>query len=153
AGVSAGQQQAPAQNPSGPTCRVEGRVTSGREPLPGVSIVVHAGDALKAATSTDVDGHYTILFSPNATYRVTAELTAFGSIDRTITLGPPPCDTKADIELALRSRREPLNPPPAVASNASAPASQTAEATPSTTTPQDQRAAAGESGGRGRGGA
>src|SRR5215472_10555792 len=67
-GVSAGQQQPPAQNPAGPTCRVEGRVTSGREPLPGVSIVVHTGETLKAATSTDVDGHYTILFSPNATY-------------------------------------------------------------------------------------
>jgi hypothetical protein len=154
AGVSAGPQTAPAAAPSGPTCRVVGRVTSGREPLPGVSIVVHTGDTLKAATSTDLDGRYTILFSPNATYRVTAELTAFGSVDRTITLGPAPCDTTADIELALRSRSEPLNP--AATSNASAPAPQNTEAPASPTTPTpDQRAAAGtgESGGRGRGGA
>jgi hypothetical protein len=121
-----------------------------------VSIVVHAGDALKAATSTDVDGRYTILFSPNATYRVTAELTAFGAVDRTITLGPAPCDTTADIELALRSRRESINPTPAATSNTPAQPSQNTEAAPSANTPPvDQRAAAGasDSGGRGRGGA
>ena len=121
-----------------------------------MSIVVHAGETLKAATSTDVDGRYTILFSPNATYRVTAELTAFGAVDRTLTLGPPPCDTTADIELALRSRRESLNPLPAATSNASAPAPQNAEAAASPDAPPpDQRAAApaGESAGRGRGGA
>src|SRR5262245_29527427 len=93
AGVSAGQQAAPAPAQSGSSCRVTGRVTSGRDPLPGVSIVVHTGDTLKAATSTDLDGRYTILFSPNATYRVTADLTAFAPVDRTITLAPAPCDT------------------------------------------------------------
>jgi hypothetical protein len=130
-------------------------VTSGRDPLPGVSIVVHTGDTLKAATSTDVDGRYTILFSPNATYRVTAELTAFGAVDKTITLGPAPCDTTTDIELALRSRRESLNPPPVAASDASAPAPSNAAAAPSPNAPPEQRAAAGsgESAGRGRGGA
>src|SRR5690348_15848473 len=48
------------------TCRVEGHVTSGRDALPGVSTVVHAVDALLAATSTDIDGRYVILFAPNA---------------------------------------------------------------------------------------
>jgi hypothetical protein len=154
AGVSAGQQQPPAQSPSGPTCRVEGHVTSGRDPLPGVSIVVHTGDTLKAATSTDLDGRYTILFSPNATYRVTAELTAFAPVDRTITLGPAPCDTTADFQLALRSRRDSLNPAPAA--DASTPAQPPPQTTPAANAPpSDQRAAAGagEATGRGRGGA
>ena len=154
AGVSAGQQQPPAQSPSGPACRVEGHVTSGSNPLPGVSIVVHIGDTLKAATSTDLDGRYTILFSPNATYRVTAELTAFAPVDRTITLGPAPCDTTTDFQLALRSRRESLNPAPAA--DASTPTPQQAQTTPAPNAPpSDQRAAAGagEGAGRGRGGA
>src|SRR5215467_2347601 len=145
AGATAGQQQSAAP-PSPTSCRVEGRVTSGRDPLPGVSIVVHAGDVLKAATSTDLDGRYTILFAPNASYKLTADLTAFAPIDRTITLGAPPCDTTADFQLSLRSRRESVNPPAAPAENASAaPASQNAERAPA--------ANGGESGGRGRGGA
>ena len=45
--------------------------------MPGASVVVHLGDALKAATSTDIDGKYAIVFAPNATYHVSADLTAF----------------------------------------------------------------------------
>ncbi len=106
AGASAAgpAQQQSATPAAAATCRVEGRVTSGRDPLPGVAITVRAGDALKAATSTDVDGKYTILFAPNATYRLTADLTAFTSGDRTLTLGAPPCDTTADFQLALQAR-------------------------------------------------
>ena len=137
AGASAGQQTAAPATPP-PACRVGGRVTSGRDPLPGVSIVVHAGDALKAATSTDLDGRYVILFAPNASYKLTADLTAFAPIDRTITLGPPPCDTTADFQLALRSRREtPGSPAQAVAG----------------ATPPERPSNGGESTGRGRGGA
>ena len=77
-----GQSGRPALNRLSPSCRVEGHVTSGRDPLPGVSVVVHAGDALKAATSTDVDGSFAISLSrPNASYRLTAELTAFATAE------------------------------------------------------------------------
>ena len=112
AGASAGappepQSAAPAQPPAGPSCRVTGRVTSGREPLPGASVVVHAGDALKAATSTNVDGTFSILVAPNISYRVAAELTAFTTSEKTIALGDPPCDTAADFQLALVPRRPP----------------------------------------------
>jgi len=144
AGVSAGQQPAAAPATTS-TCRVDGRVTSGRDSLPGVSVVVHAGDALKAATSTDADGRYTILFAPNASYRLTADLTAFAPVDKTITLGAPPCDTTADFQLALRSRRESLNPPAQAAANdAAAPPSTEQRSAPAPTN---------ESAGRGRGGA
>jgi hypothetical protein len=111
-GASAGQQPPlPSPQPAGATCRVEGRVSSGRDGLPGVSVVVHVGGVLKAATSTDIDGRYTIVFSPNATYHLSAELTAFAPVERDLTLGSPPCDTKADFELALRPRREPTAQP------------------------------------------
>ena len=152
-GASAGapaQQQADATAQSSPaTCRVDGQVTSGRDPLPGVAIVVRVGDILKAATSTDLSGKYTILFAPNATYRITADLTAFAPVDRTLTLGPPPCNTTADFQLALRSRREPLTPTAsAQAAAAAAPA-----APPSGAPPADQQTASAPQSGRGRGGA
>jgi len=141
-GASAGGAQTPSPQPAGTTCRVEGRVTSGRDGLPGASVVVHVGDLLKAATSTDIDGRYTIIFSPNATYHLSAELTAFASVERDLTLGPAPCDTKVDFELALKPRREPIAP--AAAAN-SAPAPAAAEPTPDSGSPQGF--------GRGRGGA
>lgn len=159
AGPSARQQSAaPLAAPSGSTCRVEGRVTSGRDPLPGVSIVVHAGESLKAATSTDVDGRYTMVFSPNAAYRITADLTAFAALDRTLTLGAPPCNTTADFQLALRSRREPLNPPEQSARATTPPANAGPQAAAAQTPEQRASAAsppgpAGDFGGRGRGGA
>jgi hypothetical protein len=83
-----------AQAPTaGPRCRVEGHVSSGNVPLPGVSVIVQIGDAVKAATSTDADGKLAIAFSPNATYHLAAELTAFS---RDLTLAAPPCDTTLD---------------------------------------------------------
>ena len=43
--------------PSG-VCRVSGRATSGATPLPGVTVTVKSGEAVKGATSTDPDGSY-----------------------------------------------------------------------------------------------
>src|SRR5215467_6781668 len=123
-GASAGGAQTPAPTPQptgDATCRVEGRVTSGSDGLPGASVVVHVGGVLKAATSTDIEGRYTIIFSPGATYHLTAELTAFAPVERDLMLGAPPCDTRADFQLALKSRREPIAPPSAAAPNAGAP--------------------------------
>ena len=122
-GASAGGAQTPAPTPQptgDATCRVEGRVTSGSDGLPGASVVVHVGGVLKAATSTDIEGRYTIIFSPGATYHLTAELTAFAPVERDLTLGAAPCDTRADFQLALKSRREPIAPPPTAAANAGA---------------------------------
>ena len=141
------------------SCRVQGHVTSGRDPLPGASVIVHVGNALKAATSTDLDGKYTILFAPNATYRVSAELTAFASVEHDVTLGAPPCDTTFDFQLALRPRREQLTAPVEAARHATPePADgQTAAAlapAPASSTSNPQAAAAGTPApaARGRGG-
>jgi hypothetical protein len=66
-----------AQTPPAAGCRVAGRVLSGTDPLPGAAVVVMTGTTVKAATSSGPDGKFTILFGPNATYHVSAELTAF----------------------------------------------------------------------------
>jgi hypothetical protein len=100
------EAQAGAQ--AGARCRVEGHVRSGNVPLPGASIVVQVEDALKAATSTDVDGKYTIAFPPNATYHVSVDLTAFARVERDIALTAAPCDTTVDFTLTLKPRSDPL---------------------------------------------
>src|SRR5215472_8529572 len=133
-GASAGgaQTQTPSPQPAGEaTCRVEGRITSGSDGLPGASVVVHVGGVLKAATSTDIEGRYTIIFSPGATYHLTAELTAFAPVERDLTLGAPPCDTRADFQLALKSRREPIAPPPTAAANTATPTTDQSASQPS----------------------
>ncbi|HKW01734.1 MAG TPA: hypothetical protein VJN96_18035, partial [Vicinamibacterales bacterium] len=98
--AAAGRRQDPASPPQAtparpaPTgCRVTGRALSGTTALPGVAIVVHVGEAVKAATSTDAEGKFTILFGPSATYHVSAELMAFGKAEQDLTLGALPCDT------------------------------------------------------------
>jgi len=110
-------------------------VRSGSVPLPGVSLVAQKGDSAKAATSTDLDGKYTFAFASNAVYHLTAELTAFTSVERDVTLGAPPCDTTVDFELALVPHRD------AAGSNTTVAAPQVQAAQ----TPQGGR-------GRGRGG-
>ncbi len=104
--------QEPPTQPGPPAgCRVTGRVLSGAEPLPGAAVVVSSGGNVKAATSTGVDGRFTILFGPNATYHVIAELTAFTKEERDLTFGPIPCDSTLEFQLALRPRAEPLDQP------------------------------------------
>ena len=73
-------------------------------PLPGVSIVVRSGDQVKAATSSDTDGRYTLVFAPAAAYHLTADLGAFTTASRDLTLGNAPCDTSVDFQLALVPR-------------------------------------------------
>jgi hypothetical protein len=153
-GVAAGAQAphpAPAQSGSAqgaPRCRVTGRVTSGGVPLPGASIVVRAGDAIRAATSTDPDGTYVILFTPNATYHVSADLTGFVGTARDLALTAPPCDQTADFTLALAPRQAPavtptanseLSPAPAVS-----PPSAVAAGTPAMPAPATGRGQSGQ---------
>src|SRR5216684_2911581 len=135
-----------------PRCRIGGRVTSGNVPLPGVSVVVHVGDALRAATSTDLDGTYAILFAPNATYHLSADIAGFIGTDRDVTLAAPPCDQTVDLRLALQprtaplTRTAPLNPVPGTQ------AAQTSTSqTPSTPAPETNTPAETPSRGRGAG--
>src|SRR5438094_647564 len=71
------QDSRPAASATASRCRITGRITSGNVPLPGVSLVVSADGAVRAATSTDVDGGYAIMFAPGGTYHLSATLTGF----------------------------------------------------------------------------
>src|SRR5262249_23318652 len=92
---------------------VAGRVTSGGVPIPGASIVVRAGDAVQLATSSDVEGSYSIQFVPRAQYRVTVDATGFLETARDLTLADPPCDQTVDYEIKLAPRNAAGEPPPA----------------------------------------
>src|SRR5436190_3271166 len=84
-----------AQSPE--RCRVEGRITSGGIPLPGVSIVVHTGETRTAATSTGVDGRYSLTIAAGAASRLSATFTGFASGERELTLEGSSCDQTADL--------------------------------------------------------
>ena len=79
----------------------------------GVSLQVYSGSALRAATSTDLDGRYTIFFAPNAGYKLVAELPAFTGVEREVTLAAPPCDITVNLQLSLRPRADSVTTPSA----------------------------------------
>src|SRR5262249_9953394 len=73
------------QAPAHAACRVTGHATSGQQPLPGVAISIKSGTTLKAATSTDQDGSFSISLTPGQ-YTIGAELTGFGRVEQTVTV-------------------------------------------------------------------
>jgi hypothetical protein len=73
-------------------------------PVSGATILVHQGTKLVVATAADTDGRFSILFTPGQTFAVTAEMAAFQSQQKELTLGALPCDTKLDFDLALVPR-------------------------------------------------
>jgi hypothetical protein len=93
------QQPAPAGS-----CRIAGRAASAGTALPGVSVLVQSGGAVKAATSTDTDGTYRLTL-PSGSYQLSAELTGFDRLVRELTIGAAaPCDQTIDFQLALAPR-------------------------------------------------
>jgi trimeric autotransporter adhesin len=88
-------QQAP------PACTISGRAASGAAALPGVSLVAFVSDAVKAATSTDLDGTYRLTLPPGS-YDLTAELTGFDPVRRDLVVGGGTCDQTIDLQLALK---------------------------------------------------
>ena len=123
------QTPPPAQNPPTPApaapqaagppaqfCHVTGTVTAGpNNPLPGVSIVVKQTDKVLAATSTTDDGKWSINFTPGKNYKVTADLMAFGVVEKDFATRVWPCDATLDFDLSLRPRTEPVEEPAAAA--------------------------------------
>jgi hypothetical protein len=73
-------------------------------PVSGASILVHQGTRLVVATAADADGRFSILFTPGQTFTVTAEMAAFQSQQKELTLGALPCDSKLDFDLPLVPR-------------------------------------------------
>ena len=105
-------------------CLIEGKATSAGIPIPGVAIVLIAGDATAGATSTDTDGKYRVALKPGA-FRVTAELTGFVPIARDIAVAGDGCAQTVDFELALVPRRAgTASAPPPPQGRGGAPAAQ-----------------------------
>ena len=71
-------QSATGQPPATPACAIAGTVRSGATALPGVALTLRSGDAVVAATSTDIDGTYRIRVAAAGAYQLQAELAAFG---------------------------------------------------------------------------
>ena len=86
-------------------CRISGRATSGATALPGVAIVLKAGDAVQVATSTETDGGYAVTLAPGE-YTLTAELTGFTRVQRPlIVVATGACTQTVDLSLALAPRQ------------------------------------------------
>jgi trimeric autotransporter adhesin len=84
-------------------CRISGRAAAGGTALPGVSIIVTVADAVKAVTSSALDGTFQLAL-PSGSYTVRAELTGFGPLEQTLELGAAPCDRQLTLELSLLAR-------------------------------------------------
>ncbi len=76
-------------------------------PVSGATILVHQGARLVVATAADMDGRFSILFTPGQTFRVTAEMAGFARMERDLTLAALPCNTTLDFALALLPRSQP----------------------------------------------
>ena len=95
------------QAPGAGGCRISGRATSGATPLPGVAIALKAGDAVRAATSTETDGLYAVTLAPGE-YTLTAELTGFTRVQRPLIVAAAgACTQTVDLSLALAARQAP----------------------------------------------
>ncbi len=99
AGISLGQDA-----PSVPSFSLAGIVKSGNTPIPGATVTAtNASTQEKTATSTDVNGAYTLQVAAGK-YELRVEMPAFAPSTREITLTDR--NTHADLELTLLSRTQ-----------------------------------------------
>src|SRR5690242_4379524 len=84
-------------------CRIEGKAVSAGTPLPGVSVVLKAGESTAFATSSELDGRYRLAVKPG-TYQVTVELAGFTPVTRDVVIGGESCGQTIDFDLALTRR-------------------------------------------------
>ena len=102
--VKAQSPGTPPQTPPTPPCTITGTVSAGQAKLPGVAITVvpkSGGNPILASTGND--GSFRVHPAGPGDYDVLAELSAFASAVKTVTLGPD-CQGKVDLTTTLRSR-------------------------------------------------
>ena len=93
-----------AQQPAGTApCRITGHAKSGTTALPGVALAIKSGDAIKGATSTDVDGGFSFSLSAGQ-YTLSAELTGFGRVEQPVVVSDAKCTQTVDLTLSLAPR-------------------------------------------------
>jgi len=133
-------QGTPAQSLAAPPCTITGSVSVGQAKLPGVAITVAPKDGGNPIlASTGLDGMFRVHPAKPGEYDIVAELAAFASATKSVTLG---ADCKATVELTttLRSRVPAAVPSAAATATGTAPA---APAQPVVTMQQPQRGQAG----------
>ncbi len=107
------QSPGPATTPQAGTsaCTLTGIVTAGPARLPGVAVTVTSPDAgdRSLTTSTGVDGAYRVALPGPGRYLVKAELAAFATVTRDVTVDSA-CQGRMDLAMTLASR-VPAAPP------------------------------------------
>ncbi len=85
---------------------IQGTVKSGNTPLPGASVDAINSDSLEqVATTTDLSGRYSLRLPGAGTYLVTAEMTAFMTVDQQVVITDAHT-VRADFDLILRSKSQ-----------------------------------------------
>ncbi len=85
---------------------IQGTVKSGNTPLPGASVDAINRDSLEqVATTTDLSGRYSLRLPGAGTYLVTAEMTAFMTVDQQVVITDAHT-VRADFDLILRSKSQ-----------------------------------------------
>ena len=137
-----------AQGGSGASCTVTGVIAAGQTRLPGVEVTAtpHAGGT-PVATSTGLDGVYTLVLPAAGAYDLKAELAAFATVTRELAADKA-CGARVDLVMTLASR-VPAAPKPAATGQPQA-ASAGAAAT-TTTSPKPAARAQGTAGQRQQG--
>lgn len=86
---------------------IHGVVKSGNTFLPGVSVTAqNTLTGQKVATSTNVDGSYTLAVPTNGRYVVRAEFAAFAPLTHEVVINPENRNAQADMEMILLSRAQ-----------------------------------------------
>src|SRR3989442_12249441 len=97
---------------------IQGTVKSGNTPLPGASVDAINRDSLEqVATTTDWSGRYSLRLPRAGTYLVTAEMTAFMSVDQQVVITDAHT-VRADFDLILRSKSQTIAAQPRAALDA-----------------------------------
>jgi outer membrane receptor protein involved in Fe transport len=91
------------QNGMNAAVLIEGVVKSGNRPLPGVNIVIGDSNGRKVVTSTDVDGTFSAVMPGEGRWVIRAELAAFSSATKEVTLDSSHTSARVEMQLTLRS--------------------------------------------------
>ncbi len=97
--------QAPAATATASAGTIHGSVTAGTVPLPGVAITAtNTLTGKKFATTTDVDGNYSMTIPGTGRYVVRAELAAFASVTHEVRLTADTINQVAEFSMQLASK-------------------------------------------------
>ncbi len=87
------------------TCNINGRVLSSGVPLPGVAITAANNlTGKKVASSSDVNGVFSVSVPANGRYVLRGELAGFAPSTAEVTINAANCHSRSDLQMMLASR-------------------------------------------------